>query len=62
MLYFAYEEWSDSDERLGRLRRDGSGERVGRRTSQSLTLDSTGLLGARVRIENVIDYPTPIWY
>src|SRR5947207_9106492 len=30
------QEWSEWDERHRRLRREGSGERVGRRTSQSL--------------------------
>ena len=32
------EEWSEWDERHRRLRREGSGERVGRRPSQSLDL------------------------
>jgi len=31
-------EWSERGERHRRLRREGSGERVGRRTSQSLVI------------------------
>src|SRR5947208_4070167 len=37
------EEWSEWDERHRRLRREGSGERVGRRTSQSLDVKMTQL-------------------
>jgi hypothetical protein len=33
------EEWSERGERHRRLRREGSGERVGRRTSQSLDVN-----------------------
>jgi hypothetical protein len=38
------EEWSEWDERHRRLRRKGSGERVGRRTSQSLDVSAGSLL------------------
>jgi hypothetical protein len=38
------EEWSEWDERHRRLRREGSGERVGRRPSQSLDLSGCSLL------------------
>jgi len=38
------EEWSEWDERHRRLRRKGSGERVGRRTSQSLDVSACSLL------------------
>jgi len=38
------EEWSEWDERHRRLRREGSGERVGRRASQSLDVSARSLL------------------
>ena len=38
------EEWSEWDERHRRLRREGSGERVGRRPSQSLGISAYSLV------------------